>query len=110
MTEHQIRVGRATDAERYLATDHTVWFAEAPAAPAAEQLIGLPEEQRFAAEVDGSDPETYPGVYGVFPLTLAVPGPDAGEQQVPCAGLTWVGVHPDHRRQGVLTAMLRHHF
>ncbi len=28
---------------------------------------------------------------------------------VPCAGLTWVGVHPDHRRQGVLTAMMRHH-
>jgi hypothetical protein len=25
------------------------------------------------------------------------------------AGLTWVGVHPDHRRRGVLTAMLRHH-
>ena len=32
-----------------------------------------------------------------------------GARQVPCAGLTWVGVHPDHRRQGVLTAMLRHH-
>jgi predicted acetyltransferase len=29
---------------------------------------------------------------------------------VPCAGLTWVGVHPDHRRKGVLSAMLRHHF
>jgi GNAT superfamily N-acetyltransferase len=110
MTENQIRVGRATDPERYLATDHIVWFEEVPSAPAEEQLIGLPEEQRFAADVDGSDPSTYPGIYGVFPLTLSIPGSDAGTRQVPCSGLTWVAVHPDHRRKGVLTAMLRHHF
>jgi GNAT superfamily N-acetyltransferase len=110
MTESQIRVGRATDPERYLATDRTVWFHETPAAPAEEQLIGLPAEQRFAADRDGADPATYPGIYGVFPLTLSVPGPDAGGRQVPCSGLSWVGVHPDHRRTGVLTAMLRHHF
>jgi GNAT superfamily N-acetyltransferase len=110
MTENQIRVGRATDPERYLATDHTVWFAEASAAPTEEQLIGLAEEHRFAADVEGSDPATYPGVYGVFPLTLSIPGPAAGVRQVPCAGLTWVGVHPDHRRKGVLSKMLRHHF
>jgi GNAT superfamily N-acetyltransferase len=110
MTENRIRVGRATDAERFLATDHTVWFAEVSSAPTEEQLLGIAEENRFAAEVDGSDPTTYPGVYGVLPLRLAVPGPDAGTRSVPCAGLTWVGVHPDHRRKGVLTAMLRHHF
>ncbi|MGH3364722.1 MAG: GNAT family N-acetyltransferase [Nocardioidaceae bacterium] len=110
MTENRIQVGRATDAERFLATDHTVWFAEVPGAPTEEQLLGLPEEQRFAADVDGSDPTTYPGIYGVFPLTLSIPGPDAGVRQVPCAGLTWVGVHPDHRRKGMLTALLRHHF
>jgi GNAT superfamily N-acetyltransferase len=109
MTENRIRVGRATDARRYLATDHTVWFAEVPAASTEEQLIGLSEEQRFAADVDGADPDTYAGIYGVFPLTLSIPGPAAGTQQVPCAGLTWVGVHPDHRRKGVLTAMMRHH-
>src|SRR5688500_7336712 len=110
MTENRIRVGRATDAERFLATDHTVWFGEVPAIPAEEQLIGLAEEQRFAADMDGSDPGTYPGIYGVFPLTLSIPGPGAGVRQAPCAGLTWVGVHPDHRRKGVLSSMLRHHF
>lgn len=109
MTGSPIRVDRAADPQRFVATDHTVWFAEIPSAPAEVQLIGLPEEHRFAADVDGSEPGTYPGIYGVFPLTLAIPGPDAGARQVPCAGLSWVGVHPDHRRKGVLTAMLRHH-
>lgn len=109
MTETQIRVVPAADAERYLATDHTVWFQEVPSAAAEEQLIGLDENQRFAAEVDGADPGTYAGIYGVFPLTLAVPGPDVSARPVACAGLTWVGVHPDHRRQGVLSAMIRDH-
>ena len=110
MSENPIRVGRADDAERFLATDRTVWFAEAFAASAEEQLVGLPEERRFAAEMDGGDPGTYAGVYGVYPLTLSVPGPGAGARQLACSGLTWVGVHPDQRRKGVLTAMLRHHF
>jgi GNAT superfamily N-acetyltransferase len=87
-----------------------VWFGEVPGAPTEVQLQGIPEEQRFAAETDDADPGTYPGIYGVFPLTLSVPGTPTAVRQVPCAGLTWVGVHPDHRRRGVLTAMLRHHF
>src|SRR4051794_36361463 len=101
-----IRVGVATDADRFMRTDTVVWFQEVLAAPAETQLLGLPADQRFAAEVDGpADPTTYPGVYGVYPLELAVPG----DRLLPCAGLTWVGVHPDHRRRGVLSAMLRHH-
>ncbi|MFI2104898.1 GNAT family N-acetyltransferase [Isoptericola sp. NPDC019693] len=28
---------------------------------------------------------------------------------LPTAGLTWVGVHPQHRRRGLLTAMIDHH-
>jgi GNAT superfamily N-acetyltransferase len=108
--DSRIRVGQATDPDRYLATDHTVWFAEVPSAPTEQQLVGLPEDQRFAADVDGSDTGTYPGIYGVFPMTLVVPGFGTDPRHLQCAGLTWVGVHPDHRRQGVLTAMLRHHF
>ena len=118
MSESRVRVDRAADAARFLATDHAVWFEEVYAAPVEQQLTGVRPEQRFAAELDGAggvdgvdvDAATYPGVYGVYPLTLSVPGPGAGVRQVPCAGLTWVGVHPDHRRKGILTAMLRHHF
>jgi GNAT superfamily N-acetyltransferase len=109
MTESPIRVGRATDVDRYLATDDMVWFQGISTAPIERQLAGLAEEHRFAAEIEGSDVTTYPGIYGVFPMTLSIPGPEAGLRQVPCAGLSWVGVHPDHRRRGVLTAMMRHH-
>lgn len=109
MSTTPIRVGRATDAERYLATEHTVWFDEVPSASVEEQLLGFPADQRFAAEVDGADPSSYAGIYGVYPLTLSIPGAGQVGRQVPCAGLTWVGVHPDQRRKGVLTAMLRHH-
>jgi GNAT superfamily N-acetyltransferase len=105
-----IRVDVAADAERFLASDLLVWSQEALAAPVEVQLTGLPADQRFAAEVEGADSSTYPGIYGVYPLDLAVPGADGDPRLVPCAGLTWVGVHPDHRRRGVLTAMLRHHF
>ncbi len=105
-----IRVDRATDAARYAATDRIVWFQEETAAPVDTQLLGLRPEHRYAAELGttgGSD--TYAAVYGVYPLTLSVPGPDHGLRRVSCAGLTWVGVHPDHRRKGLLSAMLRHH-
>jgi predicted acetyltransferase len=39
-----------------------------------------------------------------YSLDLTVPG-----GQLPCAGLTWVGVHPQARRQGLLRAMAEHH-
>lgn len=98
----------ADDAERFLATDQTVWFGEVSSAPAEQQLLGLPPEHRFAVDL-GEDPSGYAGVYGVYPTSLTVPSVEEQRRTLPCAGLTWVGVHPDHRRRGVLTAMVRHH-
>ncbi len=43
-------------------------------------------------------------------MQLSVPDGEGAGTMLPVAGLTWVGVHPDHRRRGLLTAMLRHHF
>ncbi len=67
----EIRVGPAESAARFLATDHTVWFQEPLESSVEEQLVGVPTDQRFAADVDGADQSTYPGVYGVFPMDLA---------------------------------------
>ena len=46
-----ISVVRATDAERYLNLDRLVWFEESWTASLDEKLMGVPEDQRFAAEV-----------------------------------------------------------
>nr|MBP6997980.1 GNAT family N-acetyltransferase [Phycicoccus sp.] len=108
MPSHLI-VGPALDAARYLATDQLVWFVEDEDLPVEVLLNGVPESGRFAAQDPDSDPATYPGVYGVTPLELAVPGLVGRAHSVPCAGLTFVGVHPDHRRRGILTAMMRDH-
>ncbi len=111
-TRPEIRVERATDAQRFLASDKLVWFDAPGTDPLDLQLRGVPEDQRFAAEAVGADvdPATYAGIYGVRPMQLSVPDGAHAGRTVPVAGLTWVGVHPDHRRQGLLTAMLRHHF
>ncbi len=42
------------------------------------------------------------GTAGIFTFDLTVPG-----GSMPAAGVTMVGVHPTHRRRGVLTAMMR---
>jgi predicted acetyltransferase len=58
----------------------------------------LPLERMHAASEDGR----VVGGAGAFPFELAVPG-----GSVRCAGVTVVGVHPTHRRRGVLRAMMR---
>jgi GNAT superfamily N-acetyltransferase len=107
----EIRVEQATDAERFLATDHVVWFGNSQGDSLEDQVRDVPEDQRWYAEVAGSevDEATYPAVYGVRWMQLSVPDGSGAGRPVPVAGLTWVGVHPDHRRRGLLTAMLRHH-
>ncbi len=42
------------------------------------------------------------GTAGILTFDLTVPGPS-----MPAAGVTMVGVHPTHRRRGILTAMMR---
>jgi hypothetical protein len=59
--------------------------------------------------VDADRVDTLIGVSGWLDLRLTVSASGAGLRQVRMAGLTWVSVHPDQRRRGVLTAMMRHH-
>lgn len=57
----------------------------------------LPHERMHAAWEDGQ----VVGGAGALPFELSVPG-----GSVPCAGVTAVGVHPTHRRRGVLRSMM----
>ncbi len=57
----------------------------------------LPHERMHAAFEDAE----VVGGAGAFPFELSVPG-----GSLPCAGVTAVGVHPTHRRRGVLRAMM----
>ncbi|KRE95203.1 hypothetical protein ASG76_05900 [Nocardioides sp. Soil774] len=100
-----IDVRPSTDAGKYLATDHLVWFGEVSDNDAEAMRLGLPEDQRFVADLPDGPEHLHAGIYGVRPMELALPG----GALVPVAGLTWVGVHPDSRRQGVLSAMMRDH-
>jgi predicted acetyltransferase len=68
---------------------------------AARQLL----EWDRVAGVRLGDPPRLAGISAALTLDLPVPGGN-----VPCGGLTWVGVHPEFRRRGILTAMMRFHF
>ena len=70
--------------------------------PPSEELLELftrtlPHERMHAAFEEGE----IVGGAGAFPFELSVPG-----GSLPCAGVTGVGVHPTHRRRGVLRSMM----
>ena len=73
-----------------------------------EALESLDLSRCFAATPTGTAP--FAGVYGSYDMAITIPAPGGGLQAVPMAGLTWVGVHPDERRRGVMSQMVRHHF
>ncbi len=58
----------------------------------------LPASRALAA-FDGGKPVALAGAYA---FDLTIPGGD-----LPCAGVTWVGVMPTHRRQGILRDLMR---
>lgn len=58
----------------------------------------LPVSRALAAFDDGKPV----GLVGAYAFDLTIPG-----GQLPCAGVTWVGVLPTHRRQGILRDFMR---
>jgi predicted acetyltransferase len=64
--------------------------------------VTLDWDRAVALEDDGG---RFAGVHASFPFTMPVPG-----ASVRTSGLTWVGVRPDHRRRGLLQAMIATHF
>ena len=67
-------------------------------------LDELEWDRTYGAYVPDRGGEALAGMNSTFTLRLPVPG---GE--IDAGGLTWVGVHPQFRRRGVLTAMIRDH-
>ncbi|MEV5157332.1 GNAT family N-acetyltransferase [Streptomyces sp. NPDC053728] len=76
-------------------------FGGVPAAPESREMYAaLAEPQRAIAHWDGGD---CVGTAGAYSFRLTVPGGAA----VPAAGVTAVSVSATHRRQGLLTSMMR---
>lgn len=105
------------DAERMMTLEHLVWFEVAPGVSTAEGIDTFDFERGGAIEVDppdgiGTAPNDVPplvGIYGAYDMALSAPGPGGSVATVAMNGLTWVGVHPDHRRRGILRSMMTEH-
>jgi predicted acetyltransferase len=74
-------------------------FADEPRDEDFERFMKTLVRERFYAAYDGGAPV---GTAADFPFTLTVPG---GE--LAAGGVTWVAVLPTHRRQGILTELMR---
>ena len=98
----------SADRERLLGVDLAAFFFDPNAYPAEIVTSHFDWARTFGASREGSD--ALAGVYTSYDMTVTAPGPLDGLTQVPMAGLSWVSVHPDHRRHGVLRAMITDHF
>ena len=96
------------DRERLLAVDAAAFFFDPDQHDMEHVLDHFDWSRTFAASRDGGS--SLCGVYTAYDLALTVPGPLDTLATVPMPGLSWVSVHPDHRRRGVLRTMLGHHF
>ena len=89
--------------DEFIATDLLVWADMS----ASDTLAAAPpplDWGRRTAAVEGPD-GALAAVHASYAFTLPVPG-----ATVPCSGLTWVGVLPQHRRRGLLSTMIATHF
>jgi predicted acetyltransferase len=94
------RVRTTRDLDEYAAAASAIghYFGWQPTEEDARRFVKLlPLERMHAVWDDGA---VVAGA-GVFPFELVVPG-----GQLPCAGVTVVGVLPSHRRRGLLRRMM----
>ena len=65
------------------------------------ERVTLPLDRAVVAFDDGRAV----GLAGAYPFDLTVPG-----AQLPCSGVTWIGVMPTHRRRGILRGFMQQQF
>jgi predicted acetyltransferase len=91
--------------------------------PAADELRAAMDAAEIAFGSTGVDDEEYERERKVLPASRALAAYEAGKPvgltgayafeltipggQLPCAGVTWVGVTPTHRRRGILRDLMR---
>jgi len=98
----------SSDRQRLLDVDNAAFFFDPNMYPANLVTSHFDWARTFGATRDGSDELV--GIYSSYDMAVTAPGPLDALAAVPMAGLTWVSVHPDHRRRGVLREMMSHHF
>lgn len=80
-----------------------------PSSDSLDDVLALPSPlswDRAFAVVDPAQPKRLLGLHASYPFqNCPVPG-----GVLPVAGLTWVGVHPEQRRRGILRSMITAHF
>ena len=94
----QLRPITAEEWPRFIRAMHTTFGVESTG-PFLDEPSPVAELDRTLALFDG---DRVAATSGIYSLEMSVPG-----AVVPTAGITWVTVSPDHRRQGVLTAIMR---
>ncbi len=96
-----LRVPTPDQLPAYMVPTH-IAFAESTSGPAVDDWAKLLEIDRWLGAFEDPASEEPVGGAAALSLRLTVPG---GE--VPAAAVTAVGVRPDHRRRGVLSALMR---
>ncbi len=94
------RVPRVDELEPFMLP---VWRGFGDPAPTAEAIADEGMLWKPARSIGALDGDEWVGATGAFTLDLTLPGGTV----VPAAGVTMVGVAPTHRRQGVLTELMR---
>ncbi len=98
----------SADSQRLLNVDMAAFFFDPNAHPVDIVTSHFDWTRTFGASIENSQELT--GVYTSYDMLVTAPGPLDGLTRVPMSGLSWVSVHPDHRRRGVLREMMTHHF
>jgi predicted acetyltransferase len=98
----------AADRQRLSAVDQAAFFFDPNWHPIEVATSHFDWTRTFGASIEGSD--DLAGVYTSYDMAVTAPGPLDALAPVPMAGLSWVSVHPDQRRRGVLRQMITHHF
>ena len=114
MQDYRIVPLSAADADRITATEVLVWFYDRPGVSPQGFIEALDPHMMWGVEHIGREPVPIPqprplaGTFASWNMDLTIPGPGEQLRRVPMDALTWVGVHPDHRRRGLLRAMISH--